>query len=230
MSQANLFGSGIHIAKPLCVPAAGAEQRDRAAQVYVHSLRGVAAGTTIAMALNMAMLMAGGAAGTGNAWWLASCAVSMFVGGVAAARVAGFGRQTDQVWRGLFVWGLATLAGSVMIALPAGDMFGGAMAPLAGELAASAMFEVDGMVAPGGSLGAATLWTLSAAVSARRRRSPAQDSQRGRGNRQIRTLILDAPPRFGTTNVPTPARGRASSRQPRFGARPGPGRTTMGLT
>lgn len=165
MSQANLFGTGIHIAKPLYVPAAGADQRDRAAQVYVHSLRGVAAGTTIALALNMAMLMAGGAASAGGSWWLAACVVSMFIGGVAAARVAGIGRGSDQVWRGLFVWGLATLAGSVMIALPGGDMFGGAMAPLAGELAASAMFEVDGMVAPGGSLGAAALWTLSALVA-----------------------------------------------------------------
>lgn len=164
MSQANLFGTGIHIAKPLYVPVASAEQRDRAATVHAQSLRGVAAGTAIALATSMALLMAGGAAGTGNAWWLASCAVSMFVGGVAAARVAGIGRRTDQAWRGLFVWGMATIAGSIMIALPAGDLFGGAMAPLAGELAAAAMFEVEGAAATGGSLGGAALWTASALI------------------------------------------------------------------
>lgn len=164
MSQANLFGPGIHIAKPLYVPAASAEQRDRATLVHLHTLRGVAAGTTIALALSMALLMAGGAASAGGAWWLTACVVSMFVGGAAAARVAGIGRSSDQTWRGLFVWGLATLAGSVMIALPAGDLFGGALAPLAGELAAAAMFEVQGVAAPAGSLGAAALWTLSALV------------------------------------------------------------------
>lgn len=162
MSQANLFGTGIHIAKPLYVPLASAEQRDRAATVHAQSLRGVAAGTAIALATNMALLMAGGAAATGHAWWLAAGTASMFVGGVAAARVAGIGRRTDQVWRGLFLWGLASIAGSMMIALPAGDMFGGAMAPLAGELAAAAMFEVEGAAMTGGSLGGAALWTTSA--------------------------------------------------------------------
>jgi hypothetical protein len=63
-------------------------------------------------------------------WWLVSSLISLFIGGLAAGRLARVSQSTDGIFHGLLVWSVATLFSIYLLTTAASALIGGTFSTL----------------------------------------------------------------------------------------------------
>jgi hypothetical protein len=97
-----------------------------------------------------------GALGIGAAiWWVASLIVAMFVGGFAAARLAGVHLGGDGVLHGLIAWGFVVLLTFYLLSSAVGSLVGGVLGSVSGGIQGIAGTVPEAVGGAGGSGGQA---------------------------------------------------------------------------
>jgi hypothetical protein len=95
-----------------------------------------------------------GALGIGAAiWWVASLIVAMFVGGFAAARLAGVHLSGDGVLHGLIAWGFVVLLTFYLLSSAVGSLVGGVLGSVSGGIQGIAGAVPEAVGGAGGSGG-----------------------------------------------------------------------------
>jgi ElaB/YqjD/DUF883 family membrane-anchored ribosome-binding protein len=109
----------------------------------------ILAGVVVVLVVQMLLMLLGLALGTatidpaaadtpeastlgigGGVWWLAATAISVFVGGWVAGRLAGMPDNTDGMLHGFVAWAVATLIGIYLLSTAIGGLLGGAFGAL----------------------------------------------------------------------------------------------------
>jgi ElaB/YqjD/DUF883 family membrane-anchored ribosome-binding protein len=109
----------------------------------------ILAGVVVVLVVQMLLMLLGLALGTatidpaaadtpeastlgigGGVWWLAATAISVFVGGWVAGRLAGMPDNTDGMLHGFVTWAVATLIGIYLLSTAIGGLLGGAFGAL----------------------------------------------------------------------------------------------------
>ncbi len=109
----------------------------------------IVAGVVVVLVVQMALMLLGLAVGTatidpaaadspaasslgtgGGIWWLAATAISVFIGGWVAGRLAGMPTRTDGTLHGVVTWAVATLFAIYLLSTAIGGLVGGAFGAL----------------------------------------------------------------------------------------------------
>lgn len=84
-------------------------------------------------------------------WWLITGLISLFVGGLAAGRLARVSQSTDGIFHGLLVWALTTILSVYLLTTAASALIGGTFASVNSYLQSGR--PVPGVETPAGAAG-----------------------------------------------------------------------------
>lgn len=109
-------------------------------------------------------------------WWLITSLISLFVGGLAAGRLARVSQSTDGIFHGLLVWSVATIFSVYLLTTAAASLIGGTYQTLNSYIESGR--PIPGVDQPTGATGQPTTAERIAGAVGANQQQPAAGGQR----------------------------------------------------